>query len=98
MIPALDNAALTLPHESIGILPFQLIRGYSPRKSFDWKAPKAPETAQEKLSYEKALSFAKMLQDGWEVGKEVMGRAQEKQSRDINRSKRALDFNIGDLV
>jgi len=98
MIPALDNAALTLPHESIGMSPFQLIRGYSPRKSFDWKAPKAPETAQEKLSYEKALSFARMLQDGWETGKRIMGQAQEKQSRDINKSRRIPDFDVGDSV
>jgi len=98
MLPALDNAALTLPHESIGTSPFFLTRGYSPRKSFDWKAPKKPETAQEKLSHEKAIAFAKMLQDGWEVGKKIMAAAQEKQSRDVNKSRRIPDFDVGDYV
>jgi len=64
MLPALDNAALTLPHESISTSPFFFTKGYSPRKSFDWKAPKKPETAQEKLSHEKVIAFAKILQDG----------------------------------
>ena len=98
MLPALDNAQLTLPHDSIGMSPFQLSRGYSPRKSFDWKAPKAPETAREKLAYQEAVLFAKQLEDGWKVAREILQRSQDKMTAEANKHRREPDFDIGDWV
>ena len=35
LLPAMDNAQLTLPHDSIGMSLFKLSQGYSPLKSYD---------------------------------------------------------------
>jgi len=65
MLPALDNAQLTLPHESIGTSLFYLSRRYSPRRSFDWKAPQPAKNARKRLALAEAEAFARKLQDGW---------------------------------
>ena len=45
LLPMMDYAQLTNWHESIGMSPFELLYGYQPRTSFDWKNPKEPATA-----------------------------------------------------
>jgi transposase InsO family protein len=35
MLPLIDHTQLVLPHDSIGMSPFQLLYGYKPRMSFD---------------------------------------------------------------
>lgn len=39
LILAVNNTQLTLPHDSIGMSPFQLSRGYIPCKWYDWNLP-----------------------------------------------------------
>jgi transposase InsO family protein len=98
MLPAIDNAQLILPHESIGTSPFYLSRGYSPRRSFDWQAPKPAATAKEKLALAEAEAFAKRLQSGWETARKLMGAAQERKAHFVNKSRREPDFGVGDKV
>jgi len=50
----MDYAQLTLPYNSIGMSPFELIYGYKPRTSFDWDRPIGPIMACERLSYKEA--------------------------------------------
>ncbi|KAI0994582.1 hypothetical protein K3495_g13597 [Podosphaera aphanis] len=98
MLPAMDNAQLKLSHESIGISPFLLTRGYSPGKSFDWQAPKKPTNAKEKLSIDDAIAFAKRIEDGWKIAQLTTERAQEKMTRHANRHRRREDWGVGDMV
>jgi hypothetical protein len=98
MLPALDNAQLTLPHDSIGTSPFLLSRGYSPRRSFDWRAPKLATTAREKLSLAEAQAFARKLQDGFETAKAILQKVQERKTAQANQHRRKPDFNVGDKV
>ena len=39
LLPMMDYAQLTLPQESIGMTPFEVIHGWQPRTSFDWETP-----------------------------------------------------------
>ena len=58
MLPLMDHAQLVLPHDSIRMSPFQLLYGYEPRMSFDWKTPAKPVNVRQKLSYEEAHTMA----------------------------------------
>ena len=61
LLPLMDYAQLTLPHESIGMSPFELLYGYPPRTSFDWKLPKEPATARERLNQEEAQNLVRTM-------------------------------------
>jgi transposase InsO family protein len=62
MLPAMDNAQLTLPHSSLGVSLYELGHGVVPRKSFDWKEPAEPRTARDELSVGEARDFVKSLE------------------------------------
>ena len=61
LLPIMDYAQLTLPHESIGMSPFELLYGYPPRTSFDWKRPREPVTTRERLNRDEARELAKVI-------------------------------------
>ena len=99
LIPMMDYAQLSLPHESIGMSPFELLKGYRPRTTWDWsKPPEPPSTAREKLNQEQAIGFAKRMHDAWNTAKSCMAHAQQKKERDINKHRRAIDFEVGEKV
>ena len=98
LLPIMDYAQLTLPHESIGMSPYELLYGHSPRTSFDWKNSPEPATAREHLNREEAQSLAKIMHQGWETARTIMEKAQEKASRNANRHRREIDFQVGDDV
>jgi hypothetical protein len=97
LLPIMDYAQLTLPHESIGMSPFELLNGYPPRTSFDWDTPTAA-TPKEKLNQEEAKKVVKKLQEAWETARTIMKEAQDKKRRDIDPHRREVDFNVGDRV
>jgi hypothetical protein len=94
----MDYAQLTLPHESIGTSPFELLYGYPPRMSFDWKRPQEPVTARERLNRDEARELARIMHQGWETARTIIQQAQEKASRNANRHRRKVDFQVGDYV
>ena len=98
LLPLMDYAQLTLPHESIGMSPFELLYGYQPRTSFDWQTPKKPATARERLSQEEAQALAKTMHQAWEVARTAMTQAQKKAERAVNSHRREVDFQVGDYV
>ena len=78
--------------------PFELLYGYQPRTSFDWKMPKEPTTVRERLNREEAQALARTMHQGWETARTIMQQAQEKANRDANRHRREIDFQVGDYV
>lgn len=99
LLPAMDNAQLCLPHTSLGGLsPFLVSRGYSPRKSFDWKAPVAPTSAKEKLALLEATKYARRLYDVWKWAQDELKRNQEYATNGANKHRREPDWEVGDLV
>jgi hypothetical protein len=98
MLPAMDNAQLTLPHESIGISPYQLSHGVPPWKSFDWKEPAKPTSAREELSVREARKFTESLQAAYDFVRSNIERAQLANRRQANKKRREPDFDVGDYV
>jgi transposase InsO family protein/predicted aspartyl protease len=97
LIPMIDRAQITLPHSSIGMAPYRLKFGVEPRTSWDWDAPTAA-TPQEKLNHEDAFKVATRMHNAWEVAKGNLGKAQERMSRNTNRHRRPIDWEVGDQV
>ena len=56
----MDYVQLTMPHESIGMFPFELLNAYPPRTSFDWNILKTM-TVREQLSREEAQRTVRTL-------------------------------------
>lgn len=94
MLPAMDNAQLTLPHETIGMSPYQLSHGVMPRQSFDWKEPAKPQTAREKLSVQEARKFVKSLQSAYDFVRSNIEHAQQANQRQANKKRRDPDFDV----
>jgi len=68
LLPLVDYAQATLPHDSTGYAPIQLELGYLPRTSFDWDqqgiyGDLRKVTVQEKLSREEACKYTERLQN-----------------------------------
>jgi hypothetical protein len=98
MLPAMDNAQLTLPHETIGMSPYQLSHGIVPRKSFDWKEPAKPKNARERLSTQEAQKFVQSLRGAYDLVRSNMERAQQANQRQTNKKRREPDFDVEDRV
>ena len=98
MLPIMDLAQLTLPHESLGITPFQLLNGYEPRTSWDLRNPEPPATASEKLNRDDALQVAARMKDAVEFAHSSLQSQQDKMKRIANRKRREVDWDVGDLV
>lgn len=98
LIPMMDYAQLTLPHESIGMSPFELLKGFTPRNSWDWNRTTKPATVREKLSQEQAQEYARRMHDAWDVAKSCIKQAQDKKERDVNKHRKPVDFDIEDKV
>jgi len=98
LMPLMDHAQLVLPHSSIGMSPFQLLYGYEPRTSFDWKSPAEPATAREQLSHQEAFLMAQRMHDTWQTARTIMKNEQDKKRRDVDPHRRPVDFEPGDQV
>lgn len=98
LLPVMDYAQLTLLHESIGMSPFELLYGHTPRTSFDWRRPQDPATARERLNRDEARDLAQTMHQGWETARTIMQQAQEKASQNVNQHRREVDFQVGDHV
>jgi transposase InsO family protein len=97
LLPIMDYAQLTLPHDSIGMSPFELLNAYPPRTSFDWQTPTA-NTPRERLNQEEAQKVVRTLQDAWETARTIMKQAQDKKRRDVDPHRREVDFKAKDKV
>ncbi|POS82116.1 hypothetical protein EPUL_006419, partial [Erysiphe pulchra] len=98
MLPALDNAQLTIPHASLGISPYELSHGFPPRKSFDWKPLANPENAREKLTQDEATMLVNSLKNAYDLVKSNLEKGQEKNKKDANKKRTEPNFSVGDMV
>jgi transposase InsO family protein len=98
LIPLMDYAQLTLPHESLGMSPFELNYGYAPSTSYDWDRPVEPVTARETINRSDAKALATRMHDAWTVAKGFLQKAQLKKQHDVDQHRREVDFHVGDQV
>jgi hypothetical protein len=70
--------------------------GYEPRTSFDWNEATPPEGMTP--NREQAQEWLRRMEDVWDFAKNGMKRAQERQSKQVNKRRREVDFDVGDEV
>jgi transposase InsO family protein len=98
LLPMMDYAQATLPHDSTGFAPTQIEMGYLPRTSFDWDRPTSPQTVREKLSHEEAQQYVRRLEEAWKVARTNLEKAQGSMVKQANKHRREPDFGVGDFV
>lgn len=98
LVPLLDVAQLTLPHSSIGMSPYELVNGYTPRMSWNWENPEPAESAREVLNWQEAVKIARRMEGAIEVARKTMQSAQDTMARYANRKRRPVDWDVNDLV
>jgi transposase InsO family protein len=98
LLPMIDRAQFILPHESLGMSPFEVCKGYKPKMSFDWNRAEEPTSAKERLNRDDARALATRMHDAWETAKRMLKKAQEKKERDVNKHRRPVDFSVKDHV
>lgn len=98
LLPIIDYAQATLPHESTGLSPFYIEFGYEPRTSFDWNQPPELATLRGRLNRDEARQLARRIYDAWQIARTNIEKAQSRQRKQANRQRRDIDFGVGDLV
>jgi hypothetical protein len=100
-IPALDAVQMSLPHDSTGIQPHEVMFGFPMPLPFDWEARTTELqecTLRERHSRESAQEVARRIQGYVDYAREMILRAQERQAAQANRHRREPDFDVGDRV
>jgi hypothetical protein len=98
LLPIVDFAQASLPHETIGQSSFQTELAFEPRTSFDWKDIQNTASATERLNRKEAREYGKRIQQAWELARASMKQAQERYSKQANKRRRPVDFEVGDKV
>ncbi|KAK6585011.1 hypothetical protein PZA11_003235 [Diplocarpon coronariae] len=99
LLPLMDIAQLTLPHESLGqISPFQVLNGYEARSSWNLINPEPPRTATERLNRETALRVATRAQKVVQFAQSSLQVQQAKMKRLADLHRRPVDWTVGDDV
>jgi hypothetical protein len=99
LLPCMDFAQATLPHESTGLSPFEIENRYKAHTHFDWEArTKEFKSPQERLNRKEAQRVMTRAHAAWEFAKRSLQNAQLSQAKQANRKRREPDFDIGDKV
>ncbi|MGH6649449.1 DDE-type integrase/transposase/recombinase [Aquabacterium sp.] len=99
LLPLMDYAQLTLPHSSLGMLsPFEVLYGYTPRTSFDWKDPQPGSSDIELLSQRTAKELAQRMSQAVDYARQSIKKAQTIKERVVNAHRRPVDWRVGDKV
>ena len=98
MLPLIDFAQLTLPHDSIGMSPFELCNSYEARMSWHWENPEPAKDAREALNREEAKLIASRMQEGISKAREIMQTKQDEMAKYANRKRRAVNWDVEDKV
>jgi hypothetical protein len=99
-LPLIDHAAMALPHDSTGLSPAFVERGYEPRTSFDWSPQSESDGAPQmvKIDREAAIQKAGAMERIWKQAREGITTAQQRQKRQADKHRREVDFGVGDSV
>ena len=98
LLPIIDFAQASLPHESTGQSPIQTEMAYEPRTSYNWRQIRDSIPATERLNRKEAVKRAKRIHEAWEYAKGMISKAQERHATAANSRRREVDWKVGDLV
>jgi transposase InsO family protein len=100
-IPAMDAVQMSLPHDSTGLQPHEVLFGFPMPMPFDWESRTkdfADCTPTERLSREAAQEAARRIQGYVDYARGMIQKAQDRQAEQANRHRREPDFDVGDRV
>lgn len=98
LVPVVDFAQASLVHDTTGQSAFQTELAYEPRTSFDWSALPSKMKASERLNREEARERARKIEESWQLAQGQMKEAQERYTRQANKKRREVNFDVGDKV
>ena len=98
MLPMMDYAQATLPHDSTSFALTQIEMGYLPCTSFDQDRLIGPQMVHEKLSHEEAQQYIRRLEEAWKVARTNLEKAQKSMVKQANKHRQEPDFGVGDFV
>lgn len=99
-IPALDAVQSSLPHDSTGLSPHEVMFGFAMPLPFDWESRTGLTDLphEERLNREEAQRRARQIQEFGDFARSNILKAQEKQAEQANRHRRVPDFDVDDHV
>lgn len=98
LLPIMDLAQATLVSETTGLSPMQTELGFDPRTTFDWHRDLAEYKPNDRFNRQDAQDRIRQLEEAWNVAREGMKKAQERQTIQANKSRKEIDFDVGDKV
>lgn len=97
LLPMMDYAQLTLPHDSLGgLTPFEVVHGFPPRDLWDWRIQSTEP--KDKINIEEARSLARSLHDAQALARRQIILSQERMTNQANKHRREVDFDVGNKV
>lgn len=97
LLPLMDRAQATLPHSAIGMSPYELLYGSEPRQSWDWNHS-GPVKPSDQVNVEDARKLTQRMHAAWQLAKINMEKAQDRMRSVVNRHRRPIDWDVGDMV
>jgi len=100
-IPALDAVQASLPHDSTGLEPHEVLFGFPMPMPFDWESRTkdfADSSSRERINRKDAQEAARRIKGYVNYARAMITKAQERQARQANRHRREPDFDVGDCV
>jgi hypothetical protein len=99
LLPAMDFAQATLPHDSTGMSPYFVEFGVRPRQIYDWegrshdfKSPADQDVRQ------RAQAFVQRIKEAHDFARTNIRRSHTRWVEQANKYRREPDFGVGDSV
>ena len=97
LLPMAEFAANANSNASIKIPPFQTIREYIPRMSFNLIDP-LKESICKQLANSKTRSIAANIEEVWKFERKKIAQSQEKQAETANQHRKNIEYKVDDKV
>jgi hypothetical protein len=92
LLPCIDFAMATQPHNATGLSPAKVDLGYLPRMLFDWKArSRKPLNYKNRMSQQQSQAFAKQRSEAMQFVRNNLIKAQQAYEKQANRRRRFID-------
>lgn len=97
LLPMMDYAQLTLPHDSLGgMTPFEVRFAREPKVVWDWH-PNRPDSKHD-FNTDAAQDYARALYAAYDQARSAMEKSQRKMERSASSHKREVNFEVNDKV
>lgn len=100
-LPAMDAVQSSLPHDSTGLSPHEILHGFPMPMQFDWENRTTDFKglpAKERLNRQEAQVVAQTIRGYVDTARATIAEAQQRQKAAADAHRREPDFDVGDKV